>query len=482
MPLKLRKLDAIIIVALIIIAGLVLIRAEIWEPEKPVETPEIEFRQDDENKKIIIESTSKNVLWEDIEIQGRCDTSLLGEYVIEGDEITQCEETINLIYKPTRDLLYSVTFTPNEIPPESFFNDRTVYPKDEGDHFDDILVTREWWYYSVIFSKDCELAGWTLTVSFNHMSRTDLFFSKPDILFVSLTSPDGQKYGGIVEKSRPLFGSLNPLKDPVLQVVSSEDNFKVSFEKSYAQGHAPTWFLHVEGDEIDSKHDIVIDLQYTAGSSPFWTHNTRLIDNSKAKIASYVFLGCEVKGTVNIDGFSYSVNGWGQHEHTWASAFLLKSFIRGWDWHHITCDNGWEIYYNNYMMLPQIKSTKETKINPFSTLFITTDRGETITSLENLEIEVTQSEKISLLLNIPTEIHITGRPSSTQLLLKDLNVKLDLTIKNDNTLDKIWKKLTDTIEMKIGRTTATGTISWKDEYGEHSVELQGIGTNWEMRH
>ena len=483
MNLKLRKLDAVIIVILLIIAGIVLFKAGYVKPPGKPATPKINFIQDDANKILRVESVSSEVYWKDIYIKGEHDPSGLGERVVEGNEITRCEGTIIIIFKPTQDVLGSWTFTPKEELPEGIFlsKDRVVAPTDEGDHYNKLLVNREWWYYTAVFSNDCELAGWTVIVSFNHMSRNDLFWSKPDLLFVTLMSPDGRKYGGVVERERPLLGDYGIFKKPVLQVTSSEENFRVEFEKSFVQGLAPNWRVHIEGDDIDENHDIVIDLQFFAPSSPLWTYGFRPIENSKSNIASYVFLGCEVEGEVKIDGFNYNVKGVGHHEHTWASVLITKGLIHGWDWCQITLENGWNIYYSNYYLLPQISETKESKINTFSTLLITTDNGNKITNLEDIEVNILKSDQLFLLLNIPVETQVTATPDNDQIILRSYNIKLNLNIKAENTIDPEWKKLTG-VGIKLGRSIVSVNIVWNDEDGDHDVEINGIGTIWNMRH
>jgi predicted secreted hydrolase len=479
---KLKKLDTIIIIALIVIAGIVLIRAGYFEPPITTKTPRITFYQDDAEKKLIVQETSTDVLWKNIEIQGICDTSGLSEYVVEGNEITQCEGTITLVYKPTGDILGSWTFTPKQRLPQTLItpNDRVVTPKDEGEHYKGVLGVREWWYYTVIFDQGSELPGWTLTISFNHMSRLDLFATKPDILFVSLLSPDGARYGGKIEKERPLLGEYG-LRDPTLQVDSSDNGFRVSFDKSYIQGKEPFWYVYIDSNELDKNHDIKIELKYNSVSPPYWTYNRRPIDNSKAKIASYIFLGCQVTGTVDIDGFKYNVKGVGHYEHTWASGIVTKALIKGWDWYQINFENGWTLYYSNYHLRHQLKATDESKINLYSSLIITTDQGNTLTVLENVDFKIIQSDKLFTFRYIPTEMQITGQASPTQLIIRDTNIKLDINLKQDTTLNHIWKGLTR-VGMNIGRTRAQGTITWQDSYGEHIVELDGIGTSWNMRH
>lgn len=479
---RVKKIDVIIIIALIIIAGLVLIRMEVVQPPFEEKTPSINFFQDDANKKLVVLETSADVLWKDISIRGNCDLSGLSKYVVEGNEIIQCEGTITLEYIPTGDILGSWTFTPKQDLPQTLQSpdERVVTPKDEGEHYKGTIGVREWWYYTAIFNQDSQLAGWTLTIGFNHMSRLDLFATKPDILFVSLCSPDGDKYGGKVEKERPWLGDYG-LRDPTLQADSSDNGFRVSFDKSYVQGKEPSWHVHIESDELDKNHDIEIDLQYSSISPPYWTYNNRPIDNSKAKIASYVFLGCDVTGTVSIDGFEYNVKGIGHYEHTWATGMVSKYLIKGWDWCQISCNNGWNIYYNNYYLTHQLKSTDEAKLNPLASLIITTDQGNTLTVLEDINLEIIQSDKIFTLGYIPTETQINAQASSTQLIVRDANIKISLNIKEDNAFDHIWKGLIR-VGMKIGRANIDGTITWHDNYGDHNVNLEGIGTIWNMRH
>jgi hypothetical protein len=479
MKYKFRKIDAVIIAALIIIAGIVLFRAGYApNPVTPV-TPDIDFIQDDENEKLIISHVSSKVLWKNIQIDGECDRSGLGEYVLEGDEIVGCLGTIILKYEPTEEELGSWTFTPKFVLPSSIFTapERTVTPEDEGVHYTKLLVSREWWYYTVVFGKNSELSGWTLSVSFNHMSRFDLFMLKPDMLVVTLLSPNGDKYGGIIERERP----LGILKEPTLRATSSEMGFKVSFDNSYATGKYPNWHLHVEGSNIDQNHDIKIDLQFFAPGSPLWLHSNRLLDKSQGNIASYVFIGCEVNGVVNIDGFDYHVNGIGHHEHTWASGLISKGLIRGWDWCHITLDNGWNVYYSNYYLTSQIKSTKTYNINPFGITLITTNHGVTLTRLSDVNIKIEKSDNIFPLLNIPSETNIESQAGILEILMKGYEMNLKLNLKADNTIGRTWKRLTH-VGMKIGRCTANGVITCKDDDGLHEIELNGVGTIWNMRH
>ncbi len=487
MNLKLRKIDIIIIVALIIMAAYVFHKSGYIQNPLEEKTPDIKFLQDEENFKIIVTYVSGDVKWNDINISGECDKSSLTTYVLKGDEITNCHGTITITYKRNGAVLGTFIFKEKEKLPDSIIggNERSVSAEDEGPHYNKnlvnkILVSREWWYYTAVLNEG--LPGWTISISFNHMSRNDLFFKKPDILVVTLNGPNGEIYGSITDRERPILGLL---KNPAFQATSSSKGFKVSFEDSYVEGKAPNWHIHIEGEHIDSSnHNIEMDLQYFAPSNPLWIFSNRLIDKSEGKIASYAFMGCEVSGTVKIDDLTYKVSGIGHHEHTWASGIILKALIRGWDWCHIRMDNGWEIYYSNYYLLPQTKSTKTSLINPLSSLVITTNQGETFTKLEDVDINILESDKSEkkiLPINFPRETKITGKTSSVQILLRSYNLKLDIDIKTDNVYQRVWGRLSN-VGMSIGRATVTGKISWSDDDGKHLVDLNGIATIWNMRH
>ena len=480
---KIRKFDIIIIAILIIISVVVLFRADILpKPDKDL-PPVIRFKQDDESNKLIVTYVSEDVKWTDLEITGECDKSKLGSLVIKGDMLTKCFGKIRIIHIPTDEEYGPWVFSDEIILPESIIptEKRTVSPRDEGAHYKNkLFVNREWWYFTVIFNENSQLPGWTATISFNHMARNDLFFSKPDLLIVTLHSPDGKEYGGIIERKRPILGEYAFLDEPVLQVSSSDQMLKVTFEDSYFQGIYPNWYLHVETD-IDGKSDISMDLKFNAESSSYWTYSSRLIDNSKSSVASYIFMGCSVEGTVEIGGINFEVKGIGHHDHTWINGLLTSGLIRGWDWCHMKFENGWNIYYSNYYFTPQFKSTKKYKINPFSNIIITQDNGKRLTILEDIKIDIKDSDRIFLLLNMPNKIKITAEPNIAQVPLKDTNINLELNLDLDGTLDKQWKRLAH-VGMKIGRTEANGVISWNNNDKNYEVELEGIGSIWCMRH
>ena len=419
LKINIKKIDAIIVIILIIIAGLVLIKAGYIFP----------FQED----------------------------------IFEPDTI---EDEIKTAPPPP------------PTPPESITMGfmRAVSPEDEGVHFDKIQICREWWYFSAIFNGDSDLEGWVVSISFNHMARGDLLgTSKPDLLVITLHGPNGEEYGGIINKER----GLGIIKQPTLKANSPGVN--VRFEDSWAEGESPEWHVHVEDNEIDNNHDIIIDLSYFAPFEPIWTIGDKAFEKSNSNLASYMFTGCIVNGKIIIDNQEYYVNGTGHHEHSWSPNIVTRGLINGWDWSHITLDNGWNIYYINYYPTPQFVSSLSSKINPYGSLIITTDQGKTITILDNINPEITKSnDEIFPFVRIPLEININAKAGLSQPLLSTYNIEFDIYIKSENTFEKIWKFPTY-VGMSVGRSLIIGTIEWTDNDGNHELELNGIGSHWSMR-
>jgi predicted secreted hydrolase len=381
----------------------------------------------------------------------------------------------------------NITSLPPEIPtpPNSFIPSfrRDVSPDDEGVHYDKIRITREWWYYGAVFNQeDSELKDWTVAISFNHMAQGDLLGTlKPDLFVVTLFGKNGESFGGMVNKKRYL-GILN-----TGTLIGSSPGVNIEFENSWAEGEYPNWHVHAEDMDIDNEHEIIIDLDYSTTSLPVWTIGTRAFDKSKSSIANYLFTGCKVSGTIEIDGEVFEVNGTGHHEHSWSPKSVTKGLINGWDWFHLTLDNGWNIYESNYYPTPQFISTKTPAINPFGTLLITTDNGETLTELKNVDLKITREDaKIFPFVKMPVDFDISAKPSLntfhvvSQSLLYGTNIKLEAEIKVKNSINKIWK-FPAYVGMKVGLCEIEGTLSWSDEDGEHQMEIYGIGNSWSMR-
>ena len=478
MKLKVKKIDAIIIVIMIVIAGIVFYKIGYIPKKEELDKPDIQFTKNDESKTLTVKSVSENVLWEDILIEGNCNKNNLGRYVTKGDQITDCVGIITIRHKPTDTLIHTYKFEPAPRFPYSILPGymRDVSPEDEGVHFNTILNLREWWYYTVVFSEDSDLPGWTATIGFFHMAWGDLRLTfKPDILVVTLHSPDGKEYGGMINKQRgEILGILGRKT-----LKANSPGVDLRYDDSWALGNAPEWHVYAEDKDIDKENEVIMDLDYFAPSSPLWLHSSRLFDKGAGNIANYIFTGCEVTGKVILDGLEFDVKGIGHHEHSW-SLGVTKFLVKGWDWCHMTLDNGWNIYYSKYYLTRQILSTQTSKINPYASLVITTDQGEALTVLGDIGITIEKSDGLFLLLKMPSEISITARASITQILLKTYDIRLDIDITAKNTYEKTWKFPTY-VGMKLGLNTVTGKVKWSDDQGDHEIELSGTGTIWNMR-
>lgn len=418
---RLNKIDALIVVVLVIIAGVVLTKAGIISPP-----------------------------------------------IIDEEETTEPEEVLPPPPLPT--------------PPASLASEyagflRAVSPEDEGLHYDKLIISREWWYFSsVLNGENSELKDWTVSISFNHMARGDLIGTlKPDLLVVTLNSPDGEEYGGLINKER----GLGIIEQPTLRATTPGISLK--YEDSWAEGWAPEWHVHAEDNDIDKNHEIIIDLHYFSPSDPLWTYGERALQKSKSNLASYAFFGCEVYGTVEIDGVVYQVEGVGMHEHAWSPNIVTRGSINGWDWCHISFDNGWNLYFTNFYPAPQYISTKIETTNPLGIVVLTTDNGETITILDDIEFQITKSdENIFPFVKMPSEFNLKAEPSIIQPLLKTFDIEIDLNIIGESTCEKVWKVPTY-MGMKVGECKVNGAIIWTDDEGEQEVELNGIGNIWSMR-
>lgn len=477
---RLKKIDAIIIVILIAITGIVLYKVGyIGKDEKKI--PNIQFIADEENRVLTIKFVSEKVLWDDIEIEGTCDSSKLGDYVKKGDKITDCSGTISIVYKPTGTLLYTYIFPqPPELPYSLMLgNMRDISPDDEGAHFNKISNTREWWYYTVVFDENSgDLAGYVATIGFCHLALGDLKWTfKPNLLVVTLHGPDGKEYGGLINKKRGGLLGLGLIGSSTLEATSP--GVDVKFGDSWAKGNSSNWHVHADSKDINKNNEIVLDLDYFASSSGLWIHSSRLIDKGEGCIAEYIFLGCKVTGKVKINDKEQKVTGVGHYQHSWSPG-VLKMVIKGWDWCHMTLENGWEIYYGKYYLRNPIIPTRTTIFNPISALVITTNKGETLTILEDLDITVGKTDKLSLLIRLPSQINVCAKPALTQPLLKACKIQLNIDIVAKNTYDSIWRIPTN-VGMRVGLNSVSGKISWSDDDGSHEIKLNGVGTIWNMR-
>ena len=342
---------------------------------------------------------------------------------------------------------------------------RAITPDDEGCHYKSLLVSREWWYFTAVLYGE-EREEWGVAISFKHLAYGDLFGElKPDVLTVVLYDNNGNVYGGLTNERRGTLKATSPGVD-------------ISFKDSWVQGSYPTWHVHVEDKDIDEKHEIIVDLDYQAHSLPLWTYDNRILNNSRSTLASYVVIGCTVKGKIIIDGRTYEVEGTGTYEHSWSPFYVRKSLFGGWDWFHIKLENGWMIYISQFYPSPKALTTKYNKFSPFGVMIITPD-GDTITKFSTFNLNSKSQEKIFLFTRFPAEFTLSAKKSHN-LLLERIDLKVDMDIKTKDTYQKVWKFPTY-VGVKIGGCTATGSISWVENGESYDIEIRGVGIGWTTR-
>ena len=373
--------------------------------------------------------------------------------------------------------------TPVETPPTSLFpaSRRDVTGVDEGMHFDALSVSREWWYYTAVFN-GTDLDGWSATIGFAHLAPGDLLgTTKPDLLAVALLDPAGDHYGGMINKRH----YLGVLKSGTL--IADTPGVKLTYDTSWAEGTAPTWHVHGETTEIDSSHVVVLDLNYQARALPVWTLGSKAFVLSNSTLACYLFLDCDISGTISIDGVSHTVHGVGTYEHAWSPNVVTRAEINGWDWLTLHLDNGWMLYASYYLPVPQALTEKSPKLPSFGTTLLTTDHGETITELKNLKITVTsQDDKLFPLVKMPSAFDLSATPSMnpsylvSQSLLYGTSLSLALNGTLTNSVGTTWKFPTY-VGMNLGLVHVTGDLSWTDSTGQHDVPFTATGTTWDMR-
>jgi predicted secreted hydrolase len=356
---------------------------------------------------------------------------------------------------------------------------RDVSSADEGIHFDDLRVSREWWYFTAVFNDtSSSLQNWGVAVSFAHMARGDLFGTiKPDLLVVSLLGNRSETYGDLVNKQH----YLGILRQGTL--IAETPGVKLQFENSWAEGSYPEWHVHADSQDIDSSHQIVVDLQYHALSLPVWTYGPRAYNDTGGELDCYTILSCEITGTVTIDGSTFQVKGTGTHEHAWTPRLILRASLKSWDRFAFTLDNGWTIYSTNYE--PSLQAPL--RHDPFCSFLITPDQGTTITELKDVILTVTQQdEKVFPFVRMPAAFSLEANPSVnmsyllSQSMLFGAELSLTSGIEVTHSINKIWRFPTY-LGMKVGYCTIDGMLSWSDAQGTHNMTIHGIGISWSMR-
>jgi hypothetical protein len=236
-------------------------------------------------------------------------------------------------------------------PPESFTSffplikrERTVIePVDEGAHFSKLFINREWWIFTAFFDgKNSELENWSITIGFAHLAYGDILGRlKPDLFFVSLHDDNGQSYGGFVNEKR---GALDARKSTL----------NIKFGDSWAEGQLPFWHVHAEDGDIDKNHQIVVDLDYEAISPirNRLMRNIEKSHIEQYLVPGCIVQGnilLDGKEYV-VNGTGMHEHSWTPF---YMHKGVVPPRLNGWDTLYIHLDNGWSMYVHKTFLAPQ---------------------------------------------------------------------------------------------------------------------------------
>jgi predicted secreted hydrolase len=298
---------------------------------------------------------------------------------------------------------------------------------DEGAHYPRLISMREWWYFNIIFDHpQSSLHNWSAMISFNHMSKS---FDEPDILFITLYDTHNNTYGGMIT------GEQGTLK-------ADKYTFNLTYHSSWACGTYPNWQLHVEDENADTNHTIIMDLSFTTSCKPYWVGCNTGLGSPWSLLGYYSINHCIVTGTVQLDNATYNVYGTGYYDHFWLP-FSIGGSGFFWDWFSVHFDNGLHGFI--WHIIPA--STKQSHSRRPGFCWITD--GDTFTDFHFFMIEYLSYENTS----IPNVI----RPREFFLSSTSSNTKLNLVFKTENMHEYVWEQPVE-IGLWEGSCSVRGTI------------------------
>lgn len=312
-------------------------------------------------------------------------------------------------------------------------------PKDEGPHRLILETNREWWYFNVFFDvPGTDFEGWSMIISFNKMGRNDIKFLRRDNFFMVLYDKEGNHYDfNILNQRRGVLKYSGPGVD-------------VKFKKNWAKGQYPNWQVHGE----TNNGEFIADLDFTADFMPVWVEgrSSNLFLFAKNS-GDYYIPRCNVEGTLRWDGKEYTVFGKGYHDHVWET-YIPRLVTTGWDWANYHFDNGWEIYFSQFLLRwPRGDVAAALVVSP-------NDRN--IVEWSNFKVEYVEENKVPQVrfMTYPVKYHIEATRA---------DMKLELDVEVYNLIEIVWP-LART-GMFEGPCRVNGTFSWSGNI----VELNGYG-------
>jgi len=241
-------------------------------------------------------------------------------------------------------------------------------PNDEKEHYPSAI---EWWCAESFFKTLEDKKKWNLKTSFTEWHEGTYIGSVYHSTLFDINN----------NKIYPYYNRNDKEK-----LISSDDRFEIKYDDSIVKGLYPNYFLQIN----DKKNNIKIDAEYKASSLPHWIAQDLTNGWLPLGIGLYRY-GFIPKGDINgkmkISNKEFTIKGEGYFEHVWGdmnynsplfhkeikkTIGVYKNLIGWWiknyevkfpdtiglstdnnplgyDWAWALFDNGWTLYYGNFM-------------------------------------------------------------------------------------------------------------------------------------
>ena len=305
-------------------------------------------------------------------------------------------------------------------------------PEDEQEHYPSVF---EWWAVESFFKSVEDNRQWSAKGVF-----TEWFDSKNDngsIFNLTLFDQDNDKT------------YTCHLRTDFKKLDTTKDKFDVKYKDCYIKGAYPKYEMSL----IDKKNDIKLDIKYHAESLPRWIAQdaTNGLLPMGSGFFKYGFIPKnKLIGTLHIKNKKFTIEGKGYLEHVWGDFFydtplssitgLIKTFpiycklffwllenrkIKipntitlatennpfGYDWSWALFDNGWTVFYGNFLFWLMEGPA-------MGTLILTKD-GKNYTEFSNINFRYNKIQFSKTYDFVyPTELEITGIADMEKIHLK----------------------------------------------------------------
>ena len=305
-------------------------------------------------------------------------------------------------------------------------------PKDEQEHFPCIL---EWWAGISFFKTVEDNKKWNFKAVF-----TQWFENKKDI---------GSKlYFNLYDLDKNEHFTYEKRKDNI-KLESAKGKLDLKFDECYVKGTYPNYEFLI----IDKKNDIKINISYESQAHPHWIAQDVTDGWLPMGFGFYRYSfvpNNKTKGTLEIKGKKYKIEGTGYFEHVWGDFWYDNPFGNifgfrktlpvygklfkwwknnnkitipnsikfgtennpfGYDWAWAVFDNGWSVFYGNILFFIME--------GPVAGILIFTKDGKTYKEFSNISFKYNNTFNAKNYDFVyPNEFELVARYKNEELNLK----------------------------------------------------------------